>query len=71
MRKSKISIVYNNCPRCGRQTAGLSRPIHGTVACHKKFRGLCSSCTTDEEKNEILNNQAATILKACAEKAQK
>jgi len=68
MSRRKISIVYNNCPRCGKQTAGLSRSIHGSVSCHHKFKGLCSDCVTKEEMQEILENQASGILKALADK---
>jgi len=63
----KIQIVYNSCPRCGKTMAGLSRAIHGSEAMRKKYAGLCSDCATDEEKHEILENQAQGIWKAASE----
>lgn len=61
-RSRKIQIVYNNCPRCGKQMAGLSRSIHGSEDMRKKYAGLCSGCATSEERQEILENQAQGIL---------
>ena len=62
MRRRKIHIVYRNCPRCGKQVAGLNKPIFGSKAAHQKYAGLCSDCTTKEEKQEILNDQVKGLL---------
>jgi NMD protein affecting ribosome stability and mRNA decay len=67
-RARKIQIVYNNCPRCGKILAGLSRSIHGSESMRRKYAGLCGSCITDEERNEILEDQAQGILKSVGEK---
>lgn len=64
MSRSRIQIVYNNCPRCGRPMAGLSKAIHGSDDMRMKYAGLCSKCVTPEEHKEILDNQAEGILKA-------
>lgn len=71
MSKSRIQIVMRNCPRCKKPVAGLSRSIHGSAAAHAKFAGLCSSCATEEEKQEILHDQAMGILDQVAKDREK
>lgn len=67
MSRRKISITYSKCPRCNTTTAGLSKPIHGSKTMHKKYKGLCESCATNEERKEILNDQAKGILSKAGE----
>ena len=61
--KRKISLVYYTCPRCGKQTVGLNRSITGTEVARNKYKGLCEKCATEEEKMDILKEQAEGILK--------
>lgn len=51
------TIVYRNCPRCGKQTAGLNKPIHGSQECFEKYAGICEDCMTKEEHENIMYDQ--------------
>lgn len=62
MRRGPIQIVTQNCPRCGRPVAGVSRSIHGADAAHARFSGICERCVTDEERQEIENAIVGAIL---------
>jgi len=70
MAKSKIQLVFHNCPRCGKSTCGTNRPISGSSALHAKMAGICDSCATPEEKKEILDSQAQSIISAANTKQE-
>ena len=55
-------IVYRDCPRCGKPVAGTNRPIHGSDALHARYAGICSPCTTADEKQEILAGIGESII---------
>jgi hypothetical protein len=50
-------LYYGNCKRCGREIASSSWSITHPLG------QICSQCTTQEEKQEILDYQAGVIIK--------
>jgi hypothetical protein len=58
----RISIVYRNCPRCGKKVAGLNRSLYGADKTHAKYAGLCAGCVTEAERRDMLAAQAGAML---------
>lgn len=53
-RRPRIQVVRRSCRRgCGKQLAGLNRPIHGSQADFDKYHGICENCLTDDEKTDM------------------
>lgn len=54
-------LIPLTCPRCGKETVGLRRPIYASRAVYDQFKGQCSDCTSDEERELMMQNSAAGI----------
>jgi hypothetical protein len=50
---------------CGRTVHTLKKSIYGANALHGKYSGICSNCTTDEERNEILRGVTEAAYRTC------
>lgn len=61
MKHSKFRLVNTTCPRCGKPTMTGNRSLWGADQLKAKYSGICSSCTTPEEKQEILNSLALSV----------
>lgn len=62
MRRRRIEILKSSCRRCGVELYTASRSITGADALKARLGSICEECTTDEERDEILNGTAAAIL---------
>lgn len=50
-RRRRPMIVTQPCRRgCGKQLAGLSRPIHHRQADYNRLHHICDDCLTPDEK---------------------
>lgn len=63
MRHKKIQIQTTNCRRCGKTLATLNRSLTGANDAKAKLDRICESCITPDESREILEAQAASILR--------
>jgi hypothetical protein len=63
-RRKRIAIVKTSCKRCGKPLFSTNRSIHGASRLHAKYAGICSVCTTEEEKEEMLYGIGSAILKS-------
>jgi len=62
MRK-RITIEQTACKRCGKPLATASRSILGLDRLKARLGSICSDCTTEDEKQEMLRAMAGAIIK--------
>lgn len=58
MKRSRITIERVNCRRCGKEISTASRSIYGLDSLKARYGSICHDCTTDDERNEMLNAMA-------------
>lgn len=49
------------CKRCGKEITSLKQAIYNKEM--EKFKGICSSCTTDKENDEIKQLELKFLIK--------
>lgn len=57
----KIQIVTTKCDRCGKPLATTNRSIHGLDSLKAECGNICSTCATESEKFEILQQQGQAL----------
>ncbi len=60
MQKKSLFVDYQ-CKRCGAKTIGLRKSITGATFALEKFKGICTRCSTPQERDEILKAQAGCL----------
>lgn len=64
MKRIKYQLYETKCKRCGKPLMTSTRSLWGSDEGHSKYSGICSSCLTNTENEDMVRFIKEGILRA-------